>query len=89
MNKVRFLSKIAIAASIFAAFTVSCSDDSSDPTWCTTGSGATLVCYEVGKSVEGAGKITVEACEAYKKNASGETYDKKPADCNEDNTITD
>jgi len=93
MNKVRFLTKIAMAASIFAAltFTLSCSDgkDSGGSTgkWCVYpsidwGDGSHKTCGEIGAKSSSTGKVlTEESCKDNHDGASVE--DEKPNDCEE------
>ncbi|MDR0517540.1 MAG: hypothetical protein LBH25_10905 [Fibromonadaceae bacterium] len=71
MNKVRFLAKITMAASIFACltFTVSCSDDKGDNNgggstgkWCVFGPPDEPRCIEVGTKYGDGYTMTEEMC---------------------------
>jgi len=94
MNKVRFLAKIAMAASVFAAltFTFSCSDDKGNNSgggtgkWCVYpsidwGDGSHTMCGEIGAKLHSGNTLTEESCNSNYTNSSIE--DEKPGDCEE------
>jgi len=87
MNRVRFLAKIAMVASIFVAltFTVSCSDDKDNKNdndggtgkWCVFG-GEEPRCVEIGAKYGGGYTMTEGNCKM-QNNYSIE--DEKPSNC--------
>jgi hypothetical protein len=90
MNRVRFLAKIAMVASIFVAltFTVSCSDDKDNKEdkddndggkrkWCVIG-GTEPRCVEIGAKYGGGQTMTEENC---KLQYNYSIEDEKPSNC--------
>jgi hypothetical protein len=90
MNKVRFLTKIALTTSVLAAliFTTSCSDDKEDSggtgKWCVLDMGEEQYCFEIGARFipeldPNRQKMTKETCDVYGDMAS--IQDEKPDSC--------
>jgi hypothetical protein len=83
MNKVRFLAKITMAASVFACltFTLSCSDDKEDKVsgkWCVFGSEEDPRCIEMGAKYSDGYTMTEDLCNM---QYNSSIKDEKPEDC--------